>query len=164
MIDFRKPNRGPTKPGLCKVYSKIKVVALALYLLNHVRKAPPFFVLAWPNNVMVVARQGFMDRGLMPFSTILLRSVQIHMCTWFSHTSTQHNSLSKQLAAFPHRVCPLLKDEWRLKNVNRAGVRNHNPWIDSRRHYRLRYRGSAPDNGIWTLLPKKNTKDSLKGV
>ena len=113
---------------------------------------------------ILTSSQGLIDRGLMPFSVILWRSVQIHMCTWLSHSSTQHNSLSKQLAAFPHRVCPLLKDERRLENVDRAGVRIHNPWIDSLRHYRLRYRGSAPDKGIWTLLPKKNTKDSLKGT
>ena len=81
---------------------------------------------------------------------------------WFSHTSTPHNILSKQLAAFPHRLlkCPLVKDEWRKsqwlclnvgKNVGRAGIRTRNTWIESPRRYRLSYQGSVVkyiwDNG-----------------
>ena len=73
--------------------------------------------------------------------------------SWFSHTSTPHNILSKQLAAFPHRLLnsPLVNNEWRRsqwllsnvwKNVGRAGIQTHNPWIDSPRCYRLSYRGS----------------------
>ena len=59
--------------------------------------------------------------------------------SWFSHTSTPHNILSKQLAAFPHRLLasPLVKDKWRMsqwlwsnvgQNVGRAGIQTHNPW------------------------------------
>ena len=52
--------------------------------------------------------------------------------SWFSHTSTPHNNLPKQLAAFPKRLSPLVEDEWRMshrhlsnsgKKVGRAGIR-----------------------------------------
>ena len=98
------------------------------------------------------------DWGLTPFS-IIVQSYHgdqfTYSCvSWFSHTSTPHNIFSKQLAAFPQRLLnsPLVKDEWRMsqwllsnvgKNVGRAGIRTHNPWIDSPRRYRLSYRGSA---------------------
>ena len=94
--------------------------------------------------------------GLTPFLTIsqLYHGGQFtYSCiSWFSHTSTPHNNLPKQLAAFPQRLIPLVEDEWRMshwllsivgKKVGRAGIRTHNPWIDSPRRYRLRYRGSA---------------------
>ena len=31
--------------------------------------------------------------------------------SWFSHTNTLHNNLPQQLAAFPHRLSPLVEDE-----------------------------------------------------
>ena len=34
--------------------------------------------------------------------------------SWFSHTSTQHNNLLKQLAAFSHRLSQLVEDKWRM--------------------------------------------------
>ena len=86
------------------------------------------------------------------FSVISRRPVHLPMhFLVFSHQySTQH--LPKQLAAFPYRLSPLVEDEWRMshwllsivgKKVGRAGIRTHNPWIDSPRRYRLSYRGSA---------------------
>ena len=78
--------------------------------------------------------------------------------SWFPHTSTPYNNLPKQLAAFPHRLSPLVEDEWRMshwllfivgKKVGRAGIRTHNPWIDSPRRYWLSYRGSA--DYIWKI-------------
>ena len=72
--------------------------------------------------------------------------------SWFSHNSTPHNNLPKQLGAFLDRLSPLVEDEWRMshgllsilgKKVCRAGIQTHNPWIDSPRRYRLSYRGSA---------------------
>ena len=72
--------------------------------------------------------------------------------SWFSNTSTPRNNLPKQLAAFPHRLSPFVKDEWRMsqwllsnvgKKVEGAGIRTHNPWIDSPRRYRLSYRDST---------------------
>ena len=80
--------------------------------------------------------------GLTPFLTLSqsYHSGQlIYSCiSWFSHTSTPHNNLSKQLAAFPHRLSPLVEDEWRMshrllsnvgKKAGRAGIQTHNPWI-----------------------------------
>ena len=66
------------------------------------------------------------DWGLTPFLTIsqLFHGGQFtYSCiSWFSHTSTPHISLPKQLAAFPHRLSPLVEDEWRMSHwlfVNR---------------------------------------------
>ena len=94
--------------------------------------------------------------GLTPFLTI---SQSYHggqftysCVSWFSHTSTPHNNLPKQLAAFPHRISPLVEDEWRMshwllsnvgKKVGRVGIRTYDPWIDSPRRYRLNYRDSV---------------------
>ena len=96
------------------------------------------------------------DWGLTPFLTIsqLYQGGQFaYSCiSWFSHTGTPHNNLPKQLAAFPHRLRPLVEYEWRMshwllsiigKKIGRAGIRTHNPWIDIPRRYRLSYRGSA---------------------
>ena len=101
-------------------------------------------------------RHWLIDWGLTPFSTISQlyhgRQFTYSCISWFSHTSTPHNNLPKQLAAFPHRLSSLVEDEWRMshwllsivgKKVGRAGIRTHNPWIDSPRRYRLSYRGSA---------------------
>ena len=92
------------------------------------------------------------DWGLTPFLTIsqLYHGGQFtYLCiSWFSHTSTPHNNLPKQLAAFTHRLSPLVKDEWRMshwplsivrKKVGRAGIQTHNLWIDSPRLYWLSY-------------------------
>ena len=53
------------------------------------------------------------DWGLTPFLTIsqLYHGGQFTLSyiSWFSHTSTPHNKLPKQLAAFPHRLSPLVK-------------------------------------------------------
>ena len=56
--------------------------------------------------------------GLTPFLTIsqLYHGGQF---TYSSHTSTPHNNLPKQVAAFPHRLSPLAEDEWRMTFVNR---------------------------------------------
>ena len=40
--------------------------------------------------------------------------------------------------------------EEKKKEVGRAGIRTHNPWIDSPRRYRLSYRGSANEQGHFT--------------
>ena len=90
--------------------------------------------------------------GLTPFLTIsqLYHVGQFtYSCiSWFSHTSTPHNNLYKQLAAFPHRLSPLVENEWRMshwllsivgKKVGRAGIQTHNPWIDSPRRYRAQH-------------------------
>ena len=113
------------------------------YLLNGRKN----IVAKW--NIMI---DWLIDWGLTPFLTIsqLYHGGQFtYSCvSWFSHTSTPHNNLPKQLAAFPHRLSPLVEDEWRLshwflsivgKKVGRAGIRTHNPRIDSP----CRYRGSA---------------------
>ena len=96
------------------------------------------------------------DWGLMPFPTFVQSyhdSQFTYSCvSWLSHTSYRHNNLSKQLAAFPHRLLALLwktndacLSQWLLSNdgndVGRAGIRTDNPWINSPRRYRLRYRG-----------------------
>ena len=88
--------------------------------------------------------------GFNPFSTIFQsfhgNQFTFSNVSWFSHTSTPHNILSKQLTAFPHRLLniPLVKDEWRMskwllsnvgKNVDWAGIQTHNPWIDSPRGF-----------------------------
>ena len=50
------------------------------------------------------------DWGLTPFLTIsqlYLGGQFTYSCiSWFSHTSSPHNNLPKQLAAFPHRLSP----------------------------------------------------------
>ena len=84
------------------------------------------------------------DWGLTPFLTIsqsYLGGQFTYSCvSWFSQTSTPHNNLPKQLAAFPYRLRPLVEDKWRMsqwllsnigKKVGRAGIQTHNPWIDS---------------------------------
>ena len=51
--------------------------------------------------------------GLTPFSTICQSYHGGHFnyscVSWFSRTSARHNILSKQLAAFSHRLSPLVK-------------------------------------------------------
>ena len=54
------------------------------------------------------------DWGLTPFLTISVisrRPVDLLIHFWFSYTSTPHNHLPKQLAAFPHRLSPLVENE-----------------------------------------------------
>ena len=63
------------------------------------------------------------DWGLTPFLTISQSyhgGQFIYSCiSWFSHTSTPHNNLPKQLAAFSHRLSPLVEDEWRMSQWRR---------------------------------------------
>ena len=58
------------------------------------------------------------DWGLTPFLTISQSyhgSQFTYSCvSWFSHTSTPHNNLPKQLAAFPHRLSPSVEEVWRM--------------------------------------------------
>ena len=70
----------------------------------------------------------------------------------FSHTSYPHNLLTKQLAAFPHRliggrrmthVTETFVKYRKECSTTRAWVRTHNPWIDSPCRYRLSYRVSV---------------------
>ena len=103
------------------------------------------------------------DKGLMPLPTIFQsyhgNQFTYSCVSWLSNTSTPHTILSKQLAAFPQRLLnsPLVKYElrrsqWLLsnvgKNVGRAGILTHNPWIDSPRRYQLSYR---PRETVWML-------------
>ena len=87
------------------------------------------------------------DWGLTPFLNIshLYHGGQFtYSCIyWFSHTSTPQNNLPKQLAAFTHRLSPLVEDKWRMSILGKKFGRTHNPWIDSPRRYRLNYLGSA---------------------
>ena len=102
------------------------------------------------------ATNTLIDWGLTPLLTISqlyhVGQFTFSCISWFSHTSTPHNNLPKQLAAFPHRLSPLVEDKWRMshwalsivgKKVGRAGIRTHIPWIDSPRRYRVSYRDSA---------------------
>ena len=93
------------------------------------------------------------DWGFTAFSTICqsYHSGQFtySYVSWLSYTSTSYNIPSKQLAVFPHR---LIAHWWKTNDAFhndfcqriscRAGVRTHNPWIDSPRRYRLSYRSN----------------------
>ena len=108
---------------------------------------------------MIEFNDWLIDWGLTPFLSI---SQSYHggqftysCVSWFSYTRIPHNNLPKQLAAFPHRLSPLVEDEWRMSHwlssnvgmkVGQAGIRTHNPWIDSPRGYRLSYRDSTEFN------------------
>ena len=116
---------------------------LAYHVLFHVSRLDLKCKLIWSSlfNWLI---DWLIDWGLTPFLTIsqLYHGGQFtYSCiSWFSHTSTPHNNLPKQLAAFSHRLSPLAEGEWRMshwllsilgKKVGRAGIRTHNPWIDS---------------------------------
>ena len=109
--------------------------------------------------------------GLTLFSTIYQWPVTYSCVSCLSHTSTPHNSLSKQLAAFPYRLSCWTKvnDAFHSglsllsnvgKNVGKSGVQTHNHWIDSPHCYRLSYRGSGSKMGailIWCFNPFPHT-------
>ena len=74
---------------------------------------------------------------------------------WLSHTITPHNSLSKQLTAFPHRFCLLVEDQWsvialtfvkRQKDCWRSWGSNSQPldWVQTNRNNR--YDNEAVDS------------------
>ena len=74
------------------------------------------YLFVLPNHLVEIARAyKVYDLGLTPFLTMsqLYHGGQFtNSCvSWFSHTSTPHNNLPKQLAVFPHRLSPLVEDE-----------------------------------------------------
>ena len=145
---FSKGSKLPLDQGFQNRFLVTTVSRQALDISGEAARNSTGLALFW--NIKVI------DWGLTPFLTFSHLYHGGHFTysciSWFSHTSTPHNKLPKQLAVFPHRLSPLVEDEWRMshwllsiigKNVVRAGIRTHNPWIDSPRHYRLSYRGSA---------------------
>ena len=54
--------------------------------------------------------------------------------SWFSHTSTPHNNLPKQLAAFPHILSQLVEDEWRMSHwlLSNVGFELTTPGLTAR--------------------------------
>ena len=122
-------------------------------------------------NYSVCSLGWLVDWGLTPFST-LLQSYHggqfTYSCvSWLSHTSTQHSILYKQLAAFPHRLLA----HWWKTNVTvtfvkhrkelmlaDAGIRTHNPCIDSLCRYRLSYWRSAHNALNYSIITVSSTE------
>ena len=115
---------------------------MALFMSHHVQGASPLLVYAWPDDILI-------DWALTSFLAIsqLYHGGQFtYSCvSWFSYTSNPHNNLHKQLAAW--LLWHIVLDHWwktndacRIdflsivgKKLGRAGIRTHNPWIDSPR-------------------------------
>ena len=97
----------------------------------------------------------YVTRGITSFSHIMAASSHSNVFPGFLKP-VFHISLSKQLAAFTHR---LLAHWWKRyeafgidfcqkseQNVGQAGVPTHNPWTDSLCFYRLTNKTLNSDN------------------
>ena len=101
---------------------------LTIYHIHQIWIYLPLNIIDW-----------LIDWGLMPFSIIFQSYHSDHFTyscvSWHPHTSWWKRWLVSQWLLLNNR-----------KNVGQAGVRTHNPWIDSLRCYGQSHRGLATLN------------------
>ena len=116
---------------------------------NLYNRAIYSFVTVFKKPSAADASYWLIDWGWTPFLTI---SQSYHggqftftRFSWFSHTSTPHNNLPKQLAAFPQRLSPLVEDEWRMSHrlLSNYGKKVGQAEIRIRGHRKHLYEGKG---------------------
>ena len=111
----------------------------------------PYIHFIWIIQQPFIDWLGF-DAVFNNFSVIYGGQFTYSCISLFSHTSTPHNNLPKQLAAFPHRLSPLVEDECHIdfcqsseRKLAEPGLTAHvaTDWATGARHNFLYIESSA---------------------